>query len=290
MIKKPFFSIAIPFYYRDENSLRQLYRCVDSIKKQTFQSYEIIVSTQNVYKRLRNDSILNQKVNLYNAENIKGFIQGNINYAIHFCSGKWIKILFSDDFFFDEYSLENIHRQLKTNKKQWAVMNSLHIKEGSQEIFKPIIPYFHKNILEVNTIGSPSAIAVRNSKKVLFDTKSWMRLDVDYYYALFQKFGKPLYIKNVYIVNEIHNKQFSALLLRKDNSIKLKLKDDLKYISKKYNYKNKNIFGLFFLRLFVKLDRLILLIIFKFLYKFKNINFNKILNAVFEFKYRKYYN
>ena len=228
MISKPFFSIAIPFYYRDENSINQLYRCINSVKKQTFKSYEVIISAQNIFNRLRTDPVLiANMINLYNAENIGGFIQGNINNAMQYCSGEWIKILFSDDFFFDQYSLYRMNLQLNLNDKNWAVMNSLHYDQASKKIYKPLIPYFQKNILEVNTIGSPSAIALRNNKKILFDKKSWMRLDVDYYFSLFKKLGKPQYIKNVFIVNEIHENQFSSLLVDKDKSTKIKLKKEL---------------------------------------------------------------
>ena len=286
MISKPFFSIAIPFYYRDENSLNQLYRCVNSIKNQLFKSYEVVISTQNIFERLKEDPFFNtEMINLYNAENIGGFIQGNINNAMQNCSGKWIKILFSDDFFFDQYSLINLNLQLNSNEKMWAVMNSLHFDQDLQKIYKPLIPYFQKNILEVNTIGTPSAIVLRNNKKILFDKKSWMRLDVDYYLSLFKIFGKPKYINDVFIVNEIHKKQFSALLLNKDKSTKNKLNKELEYLLDKHKYKKKDAIGLFFLRLFIKLDRLLLSL----LYKFSGKNFNKIIKIIFQIKYQKYF-
>ena len=286
MILTPFFSIAIPFYYRDENSLNQLYRCINSINSQTFKNYEVIISTQNIFNRLKDDPFFNnKKINIINSEKIGGFIQGNINNAMQNCSGKWIKILFSDDFFFDQYSLINLNLQLNSNEKMWAVMNSLHFDQDLQKIYKPLIPYFQKNILEVNTIGSPSAIVLRNNKKILFDKKSWMRLDVDYYLSLFKIFGKPKYINDVFIVNEIHKKQFSALLLNKDKSTKNKLNKELEYLLDKHKYKKKDAIGLFFLRLFIKLDRLLLSL----LYKFSGKNFNKIIKIIFQIKYQKYF-
>lgn len=139
--------------------------------------------------------------------------------------------------------------------------------------------------MEVNTIGSPSAIVLRNSKKILFDKKSWMRLDVDYYLSLFKKLGKPLYINDVFIVNEIHKNQFSALLLNKDKYIKNKLKNEFEYLFNKHKYKKKNVMSLFFLRVFIKLDRLLLSLLYKILYK----NFNKIIKIIFKFKYQKYF-
>ena len=91
-------------------------------------------------------------ISILNAEKVKGFIQGNVNNAISRASGKWIKILFSDDFFFDKYSLENIYFQIKKHSFNWGVVGSLHFDATYSKIFKPIIPYFQKNILEVNTI------------------------------------------------------------------------------------------------------------------------------------------
>ena len=286
MILTPFFSIAIPFYYRDENSLNQLYRCINSINSQTFKNYEVIISTQNIFNRLKDDPFFNnKKINIINSEKIGGFIQGNINNAIQNCSGKWIKILFSDDFFFDKNSLFNINFQLKSNYKKWAVMNSLHYDQASQKIHKPLIPFFQENILEINTIGSPSAIVLRNNKNILFDKKSWMRLDVDYYFSLFKKLGKPLYIKNVFIVNEIHKKQFSSLLVNKDKYTKIRLKEELEYLRKKHKYKKKSFLLLFVLRLFIKLDRSLLSILYEIFKKqFDNVN-----QIFFKLKYERYY-
>lgn len=283
---KNFFSIAIPFYFRDENSLNQLYRCINSIKKQTFKDYEIIVSTQNVYERLKNDSILIEaNVNLLNAENVKGFIQGNINNAIERSKGKWIKILFSDDFFFDKFTLKNIYSQVKQGYLNWAVMNSLHFDQSSKKFFKPIIPYFQNSILDINTIGSPSSIIIRNSRKILFDEKSWFRLDVDYYLSLFKKFGKPSYIKDVYIVNEIHNKQFSSIMLKRNLSINLKLKEESQYLSLKHNYRKINFFKFLYLRIIVKSERIFLSILFNTFHK----RFNNVFNFIFKLRFKKYY-
>ena len=126
--------------------------------------------------------------------------------------------------------------------------------------------------MEVNTIGSPSAIVLKNTKKILFDKNLWMRLDVDYYFSLFKKLGKPLYIRNVFIVNEIHKKQFSSLMLNKDKTTKIKLKEELEYLRYKHNYK-KEFLKFIFLRLFIKLDRLILSFLYEIFRKyFDNVN------------------
>ncbi|WP_288239497.1 glycosyltransferase [uncultured Prochlorococcus sp.] len=274
--KSPFFSIAIPFYYKDEISFNQLLRCVNSVETQTFRDFEIIISTQNVFLRLK-EYFLNSDSNIkiIDAELIGGFIQGNINNAIKYCSGKWIKILFSDDFFKDPFSLENLLFELKKNPSfNWGIANSLHFDAKSSKISRPIIPYFQKNILEINTIGSPSTILIKNNAPILFDEKTWMRLDTDYYYSLYKKYGKPIYFKDVFIVNEIHNNQFSSLLRNQRKLISTKLNQEINYLCKKYQYKKIHIVNYFICKLFIKIERYLLNIIYylfmkKFMYIIK---------------------
>ena len=281
MNRKPFFSIAIPFFYIDKSSLRQINRCIQSIIDQTFLDYEIIISSQNYYGELKKNQLLKSEfIKLIDAKLVGGFIQGNVNNAFKFCSGKWIKILFSDDYFYSKEDLNNIYKFISTkNTKEiyWCLTNSLHFKENSSEIINPIIPYYQKRILEINTIGSPSALVIKNKDPLFFDKKTWMRLDVDYYYSLFLKYGKPYYISNVFVVNERHQNQFSSLMKKKNNIIKEKLKIELDYLYKKYNLKKPNNCKILILKIIIKIERILLSILFIFFrerfFKYKNLLF-----------------
>ena len=282
MNRKIFFSIAIPFYFRDEYSLKQLKRCVNSIEKQSFKNLEVIISSQNKFKELKENRFFQKEfIKVFDAKDVNGFIQGNINNAFRFCRGSWIKILFSDDYFLNDDDLKNIYSFIKRQKSHWYIMNSLHCIKDNSSVFKPIIPFFHKWILDLNTVGSPSAILLKNENLVLFDKNTWMRLDVDYYYSLFLKFGKPSYISNVFIVNEIHKDQFSSIMINKTKEVKQRLIEELNYISKKYNYKRlKNINKLLF-RLVIKLERFILNIFYRYCKK----RFLNFVNIFFKFFY-----
>tara|TARA_B100000886_G_C20407694_1_gene485584 strand:- start:1563 stop:1808 length:246 start_codon:yes stop_codon:yes gene_type:complete len=48
----PFFSIVIPFCYKNRYSIFQLKRCIESIRSQSFNDFEIIVSTPNYFAKL----------------------------------------------------------------------------------------------------------------------------------------------------------------------------------------------------------------------------------------------
>ncbi len=286
MKRKPFFSIAIPFYLRDENSLRQLRRCVNSIKIQSFRNYEIIISTQNKFHNLKSYELFNSSfIKLVDASLVDGFIQGNLNNAFKFCEGEWIKILFSDDYFFNKNDLQKIYSSVKIGARHWYVTNSLHYNKFSDKLYKPIIPFFHQNILELNTIGSPSAITIKNVKPVLFDKNTWMRLDVDYYYSLFLRYGKPCYIPNVFIVNEIHENQFSSLMINKTNVVNQKLNDELIYLKNKYNYKILKPTLKFIFRSLIKFERIILSFLF-FVFEHRS---NIPINILYKYIYKLFY-
>ena len=75
-------------------------------------------------------------------------------------------------------------------------------------------------------------------------------------------------------------------MLNKDKTTKIKLKEELEYLRYKHNYKKKSFLSLFFLRLFIKLDRLIL----SFLYEIFRKYFDNVNEIFYKLKYEKYFN
>ena len=258
----PFFSIVIPFYYKNSYSLFQLKRCIESIRKQSFKDFEVIVSTSNYFKKLNKIKFFSN-IRVIDSKKRNGYIHDNVNRAILASKGNWIKILFSDDYFENHNGLKSIFNFINKNNFQWVILNSIHITENKNKLIKPLIPYFQKHILSINTIGSPSALAFSNKESLLFDTKSWMRLDVDFYFKLNKKFGHPGLLSNTYIVNELHKNQESNLLRKISSDTNIKLNKELIYLSEKYNYKLPSKFKLFTLRIYIKFERIFFQIIFK---------------------------
>ena len=89
-----------------------------------------------------------------------------------------------------------------------------------------------------------------------------MRLDVEYYYSMFQ-IGKPSFIPDVFMVNEIHEGQFSSIMINKNNYVKNRLIKELDYISNKHNYKKLKFIKKFLFRSILKIERFLLNILFK---------------------------
>ena len=90
------FSIAIPAHDRGENGPKWMSELLDSLERQTFQDFDVVVSDQS-----RNDNIMNV-CKEYDFDFTYVKYQGsvpceNINVALSECTGRIIKIMFSDD-------------------------------------------------------------------------------------------------------------------------------------------------------------------------------------------------
>lgn len=176
MKNNPRVSIVIP-YHDMENGAFFLKRNLDSIMAQSFKDYEIVLTKE-------------------------GRMAENINAGIRKARGEIIKILFLDDWLFDENYLERVSEEF-TPDTNWLVTSA----DNNPN------PEWNENIhLGVNTLGSPSALAVRNGLNIYFDENlSWL-LDCLLYKKLYTLYGKPKIIKDVTISIGIHEDQTTNLL------------------------------------------------------------------------------
>ena len=102
MDSKPFFSIIVPAH----NAADHINKCLDSIKMQTFQDYELIVVVDN-----SNDDT-DQIAHLYADKVIlTGFGQDGQarNAGIDAAEGEWLLFLDDDDWWIHEYVLHELH-------------------------------------------------------------------------------------------------------------------------------------------------------------------------------------
>ena len=202
-------SICIPTYEMGGRGASFLSRALESVKLQTVKDLEIVVSDHskdNCVQQVCSDSELNIKY-LRNSKN-RGSSSANINNALLNASGDYIKILFQDDYLCREDCLEKILFKFE-NGASWVVVGALHTTDGIS-FYNPIKPKYHEKIyLGENTISSPSVLAIRNDKPLLFDEKlSWL-MDVEYYKRLYDKYGLPSTIEDPLVVNTLWDGQIS---------------------------------------------------------------------------------
>lgn len=181
-MKTPHVSIAIPVYKGMENGDFFLERCLNSIRMQSYQDFEIVITD-------------------------KGKMAENTNNAIKACKGDIIKVLYQDDYFAHKDSLKRI---VEAFKGGWLVTGCEHDDGISRE--RPHLAEWNENIHIKNTIGSPSVLTIENIKPLMFDeTMTWM-LDCDYYKRLYERYGPPTILDDINVVIGVGEHQTTAIL------------------------------------------------------------------------------
>jgi|SRR3990167_1787276 len=174
--KNPKVSLVLPIHDM-KNGAFFLWRAVNSIMEQTFKDYEIIITKE-------------------------GSMPVNTNIGIEKSRGELIKILYMDDYFTDKTALEEMVKNF-TERDSWMIVgtNDNENPEWTDDIETGN-----------NKLGSPSALMMRGTDRLLFDEKlSWL-LDVDLYKRMEHYCGLPKILKGNYITIGKHDGQMTHLM------------------------------------------------------------------------------
>jgi hypothetical protein len=202
---KPFFSIAIPVWGIQGKGIDYLETNLSWLAHQRFEDFEVVISDHS------EDDFIKDYVELWTSvldityvkyDKGRGIISPNLNNAIRHCKGQYIKILFQDDFLFDEYSLEKTADYIKQKDIDWLVTGCAHTR-NMIDMYDVMMPKYHNRIFEgINTISCPSVLTIKNTEdKLYFDEELKWLMDVDYYKRCYDKFGLPDIINDVTIIN-----------------------------------------------------------------------------------------
>ena len=220
-------SVAIPTYEsrgRGNEFLDDLFR---TLEIQTFKNFEVVISDHSKNDDLVDviDKFQNKFDILYfKNKNDRGNGPANNNNAIDKCSGDIIKIMYQDDFFYDDEALQKIHDSFDDDH-DWLVCGSNHTQDDGYNFYWDLYPKWNVDIIEgVNSISSPSVMAARKKvfDQIKFDEKLVMMMDCEIYYHIKNKFGDPIYLHDILVSNRIHSEQISSeYASSSDYSIKL---------------------------------------------------------------------
>jgi len=211
-----FFSIAIPTYEMHGMGVHLLEHSFEKLKSQVFKDFDVVISDhskdddiKNLCERWKN----HLDVKYFRYDEKFGNSSANLNNAISKCSGDWIKIIFQDDYLFDEKSL-HIHRISisEYGAKHWIASATERSKDGIN-VYMPHCPRWNNDMVYgVNTISSPSVICFKNEfdKNLKFDERLIWLMDVEFYHRMYQKYGEPNYIYNITVVNRTWENQISS--------------------------------------------------------------------------------
>lgn len=180
-------SIAVPVHNM-ENREFFFKRLEDSLAKQTFQDFELVVTEQ-------------------------GKMAENTNAAIKKCKGEYIKVLYMDDYLAHRNSLSNI---LSEEPFDWMATGCDH--DNGKMKYGEHMPSFEGIMDGINTIGSPSVLTFKNDEPLLFDENlSWL-LDVDLYKRLYARYGLPTLFDTIDVTIGIHDGQMSNILTEEEKT------------------------------------------------------------------------
>lgn len=156
-------SIVIPFY-KMKNHEFYLNRCLDSIRSQTYQDYEIIIADY-------------------------GKASHNVNMGVKDAKGEYIKILCMDDYFTHKDSLKEIAKNIKT----WLINGVSNHKE----------PYYTGDVHKGNNrLGGLSSIACKKDLFMGMDEEMVWLFDCDWHKKMYLKYGNPQILNGDYVTIE----------------------------------------------------------------------------------------
>ncbi len=205
----------------------------NKLVEQTFKDFNIIVSDHsqdNEIENLCKEYSEKLSINYFRNTEKRGSSSANINNAIKHADGKLIKVLFQDDFLFNEHALQNIVNNFNYEKDGWMVTACEHSHDGIT-FFRPFYPHYNKLIpYGNNTISSPSVLVIKNEQPELFDENLIWLMDCDYYKRCYDRFGLPNILNTISVINRVGLHQVTNTLV----SFSLKIKETW-YIIKKYN-------------------------------------------------------
>jgi len=209
-------SIAIPAYEYHGRGVGFLEYQFKKFNIQSFKDFQIVISDHSEDDEIESFCKLNQyglNIKYLRNKDLRGSSSANTNNAIRNCDGEIIKIIFQDDFLWNEESLNKTINAFPSDA-EWLVSGCIHTFDDCVTFRGPKIPYYNEGIyLGNNTISSPSVLSIRNSEgKLFFDERLIWLMDVDYYKSMYDKFGLPVVLGEITVVNRDCNDRLSKTI------------------------------------------------------------------------------
>jgi hypothetical protein len=178
-------SICIPYHDTPKTAFF-LSRLLKSINDQTFTNYEIILTKE-------------------------GKMAENTNAAMRKAKGELVKIMYMDDYFTSQKSLQWIVDGFSEDD-MWQAVGCFH-DNGDGTLYGGHTPEYTLDIITGNNkIGSPSVITLRREGMLFFDESLSFLLDCDLYQRYYEKHGPPKILTSSDIVIGIHPNQVSQTM------------------------------------------------------------------------------
>ncbi len=208
----PEISICIPTYEFKGKGVKYLADIFDSLRKQTFQDFDIVISDHSEDDVIHDfcEEISKEFSIIYlKNPNDRGFQGSNINCVMENAEGRILKLLMQDDLFVDDKALEKIKKGFDETNCKWLFHGFTHTTDGI-ETHRDCVPNWCDMVLEGrNLLGSPSCVAILNKTKMYLDTNLKLLVDTEFYHRMRIENGMPYIIPDILIANREHDDRTS---------------------------------------------------------------------------------
>lgn len=207
-------SICIPAYKR----IVDLEKLLDSIGRQTFKDFEVIVTDDSPDDTVKNfcDNYPNNFALTYCKNNPVLGTPENWNEGIRKATGQWVKLMHDDDYFASDDSLALFVAPIQTNPGAQVFYSAFVFEDlanNTQKVircnwydrfFLSLSPY---HLLKRNYFGNPSCIIIKKDISYLYDHRFKYIVDFAFYIELLKNNIKCVYIPHVLIHVGLNDKQ-----------------------------------------------------------------------------------
>lgn len=223
-------SICIPTYEMHGRGKEYLRHSFDIMCNQTFSDFEVVVSDHSEDDRIASlceEYSKHLEISYLKNEEDRGNSSANLNNALDNANGEILKVLFQDDYLYDEKSMEILDETFYNC--DWLVSRCQHSPDGYTNV-RDFMPEYHDNIhLGNNTISSPSVLAISREAVIPFDENLIWLMDCDYYKNCYNHYGPPKILRAITVVNRTWANQVSAGVTQQVKE------SELEYVKAKYD-------------------------------------------------------
>ena len=206
----PRVSFCIPTHDGNAKCQQYLFDIFHALEHQTNKDFNVWISDHSKSKKVLQacqEYADVFEINYVQNKTKYGNISANTNNALRHGDGDILKVLFSDDFILTATLTAELDKAF-TKDVTWAVTGFAHTLTDGYQHYNPKIPVYNDRLLEgINTLSSPSILALRRGINEYFDEELTMLMDCDMYYRLYKYHGDPVVLKDIHISNREHQSQ-----------------------------------------------------------------------------------
>ena len=216
-------SVVIPCYEYGGKGVRYLSDMFRTISQQSIREVEVIITDHSVDNNIQDfcmDNIFDLNICYLKNKVDRGNASSNKNLGMSLATGKVVKMMYMDDYFFTKDALEKTYNALMNSDKMWLVCGTNHTRDDGRTFDTYLMPRWNDNMLRSrgnNTMSGVSVISYKNKDMdVRWDPNTCMLMDVDFYYSLRSKYGDCIYLNEYMITQRVNADALSSTISDED--------------------------------------------------------------------------